>query len=489
METKVEALQDNKVKVTVTVDAKEVDNRIKKAYKDFANKYNFPGFRKGKAPRPIIDNALGAEAVPASVTDDIVNGCYPLAIDSCDLYPVGEPEFGEPALVEGGKPYEFSFEVECKPTCELSDYEPVEVKLPAEGASEAEIDQQIEALRDYYHEFENANANTKVKADSYADLKIAATDENGEDVSTLSSESRMCLMGSGMFPAAFDEQVIGLKKGQTASFSVNVEDAKDATLMASLEGKIKTVNFEVEVLAVKKQVLPELTDEWVKDTLGFDDVADLREREIDPSRFVRALVTDPSLVGNRKEQLRFMNDLYCVASVMQDVDYLDCSFYDLFTPDELYAFYAVRNYQMYLEEGPSAEFGHRALSDAVPLLRNFVAEADEAIATGALSASLRYGHDVNVIPLVGLMGIEGCDTRESDYHKVDQAWSCWRVTPMATNIQLVFFRRPDGGDVLVKFLFNERESRIRLESDLAPYYRWNDVKRYFDERIATQTRR
>ena len=147
-------------------------------------------------------------------------------------------------------------------------------------------------------------------------------------------------------------------------------------------------------------------------------IAELREREIDPSRFVRALVTDPSLVGNRKEQLRFMNDLYCVASVMQDVDYLDCSFYDLFTPDELYAFYAVRNYQMYLEEGPSAEFGHRALSDAVPLLRNFVAEADEAIATGALSASLRYGHDVNVIPLVGLMGIEGCDTRESDYRKV-----------------------------------------------------------------------
>ena len=217
-------------------------------------------------------------------------------------------------------------------------------------------------------------------------------------------------------------------------------------------------------------------------------IAELREREIDPSRFVRALVTDPSLVGNRKEQLRFMNDLYCVASVMQDVDYLDCSFYDLFTPDELYAFYAVRNYQMYLEEGPSAEFGHRALSDAVPLLRNFVAEADEAIATGALSASLRYGHDVNVIPLVGLMGIEGCDTRDSDYRKVDQAWSCWRVTPMATNIQLVFFRRPDGGDVLVKFLFNERESRIRLESDLAPYYRWDDVKRYFDERIATQPR-
>ena len=136
-----------------------------------------------------------------------------------------------------------------------------------------------------------------MKADSYADLKIAATDENGEDVSALSSESRMCLMGSGMFPAAFDEQVIGLKKGQTASFSVNVEDAKDATLMASLEGKTKTVNFEVEVLAVKKQVLPELTDEWVKDTLGFDDVADLRERVADSIKEQKEDVL-PRMKGN-----------------------------------------------------------------------------------------------------------------------------------------------------------------------------------------------
>ena len=61
VETKVEALEDNRTKVTVTVDAADIDARIKKTYKDFANKYNFPGFRKGKAPRPIIDNALGAK--------------------------------------------------------------------------------------------------------------------------------------------------------------------------------------------------------------------------------------------------------------------------------------------------------------------------------------------------------------------------------------------------------------------------------------------
>lgn len=106
VETKVEALQDNRVKVTVTVDAKDIDARIKKTYKDFAHKYNFPGFRAGKAPRPIIDNALGAEAVPATVTDDVVNETYPLAIDECNLYPVSKPTFAEDmGLVAAGKPF------------------------------------------------------------------------------------------------------------------------------------------------------------------------------------------------------------------------------------------------------------------------------------------------------------------------------------------------------------------------------------------------
>ena len=67
--------------VTVTVDAADIDGRIKKTYKDFARKYNFPGFRKGKAPRPIIDNALGKDAVRASVADEVVNGLSPIAFD------------------------------------------------------------------------------------------------------------------------------------------------------------------------------------------------------------------------------------------------------------------------------------------------------------------------------------------------------------------------------------------------------------------------
>ena len=223
---------------------------------------------------------------------------------------------------------------------------------------------------------------------------------------------------------------------------------------------------------------PKITDE-VKGR-----IEKLRKKRYKPERLIRTLFTDPAFVGSDKERRQLMSDLYFVGSLMQDVDYLGCTLFDIFTIDELYALYEIENYKGYIEVGPSAEFGRRALSDAVPLLRNFAAEADEAIATSNLSASLRYGHDSNIIPLVALMGIEGCDNRVDGFDEADAAWSCWRVTPMATNIQLIFYRRPGGGETLVKFLFNERESRIPLESDLAPYYRWNDVKKYFDERIA-----
>ena len=73
----------------------------------------------------------------ATVTDDVVNGTYPLAIDDCDLYPIAKPEFDETDLVEAGKPYTFSFTVTVKPEIEISSYEPVEIELPAEGTTDA----------------------------------------------------------------------------------------------------------------------------------------------------------------------------------------------------------------------------------------------------------------------------------------------------------------------------------------------------------------
>ncbi len=306
METKVEVLEGNKVKVTVTVDAAAVDARIKKTYKDFAQKYNFPGFRKGKAPRPVIDNALGAEYVLATVSEDVINTAYPQSVEAEKLFPVGNPEFGNAGLVEAGKDFTFDFTVSVKPEIdintaypqsveaeklfpvgnpefgnaglveagkdftfdftvsvkpeiELTSYDAVEIELPVAGCSEAEISEQIEQLREHYQTFEDASAATKFKTENHAELAIKATDEDGETIEPLESESRLYAPGAGMMNEAFDAEVLGMKKGQTKEFSLDI--AEDGETIEPLESESRLYApgagmmneaFDAEVLGMKK---------------------------------------------------------------------------------------------------------------------------------------------------------------------------------------------------------------------------------------------
>ena len=232
VKTQVEALEGDKVKAVVTVDEKAVDAKISQTYKDFARKYNFPGFRKGKAPRPVIDNALGAEAVLAVVTDELVNSAYPQVVEAERLFPVGQPQLEDDgALVESGKPFTFTFEVDVRPTYELSSYEPVEVELPIAGATEEEIDAQIEALQQHYATFEDASAATKMKAENQADLAMEATDEKGAPIEFICTESRLYEPGTPLFSKAFDDEILGMKKGDS---SQTLPDKKELLYAAAL---------------------------------------------------------------------------------------------------------------------------------------------------------------------------------------------------------------------------------------------------------------
>ncbi len=276
METKVEVLEDNRTKVTATVDAEDVDNRIKKTYKDFAFKYNFPGFRKGKAPRPVVDNMLGKDAVRAQVTDDLVNGSYPLIIDERRLYPIGKAEFGETGLVVEHEPYEFEFTVPVKPEFELSSYEPVEIALPGEEATEQDIDEQIDTLREYYVTYEPADDDTPVTEGCTIDFDISATDDNGENIASLTTDDRQYTLGGNLYPAEFDDQLLGLKKGSKTTFTLDMPD-DPPVMLAALADKTSKITFDVEVKQVKEKILPEVTDEWVKEKMGFDSLDAMRE--------------------------------------------------------------------------------------------------------------------------------------------------------------------------------------------------------------------
>lgn len=276
MEITVEALEGGKVKATVTVEAKAVEAYIKKTYKDFAHKGTFPGFRKGKAPRKVIDTVLGAEYVMATVTEEVVNAHYPLAIEEKKLFPVGNPDFENADLVESGKDYTFSFIVEVKPEFELSSYEAPAFDLPCAEVTEAELDEQVNALREHYATFEDASAATKLKPENTADFAMKATDEDGNAIEALESESRLYTPGSGMFPEAFDAEVLGMKKGQVKEFTLEIPADDDSILFKGMGGK--KVSFEVTCNVVKKKAVPEVTDEWAQEVMGFESADEMKER-------------------------------------------------------------------------------------------------------------------------------------------------------------------------------------------------------------------
>ena len=304
MDIKVEALEGNRAKVTVTVDENVITDRVKTQYKEFANRYNFPGFRRGKAPRPVIDSMLGKDAVCATVTDDIVKDHFPKAIDESGIYPVGEPDFGEEELelVKDKQAYTFCFEVGVKPTPELSDYEPVAIEMPHEGATDEQIDEDIDALLEHYYDIVDAPANTKVKEDKYVDMKITATDDNGDVIDSITSESSQYGIGSGLYPKAFDDELIGLKKGDTKQFTMDIPSEPTA-MTASLMGKTTAINFDVEILQVKKKKLPELTDEWVKEKIGYDSIEVLRQE------MAEDIVTSQSQTFPRLKESRVLTAL------------------------------------------------------------------------------------------------------------------------------------------------------------------------------------
>ena len=284
MKTKVEVLESGATKLTVTIEAADIKARITKTYKDFGKKYKFPGFRPGHVPRPVIDSHLGKDAVRAQVTDELLNESFPLAVDQCNLSPISQAKFNDvDDLVEEGKDFVFSAEFEVKPEFELSDYSPVHVEVPFKNATEAEIDEQLATMASYYVKYEDARANTKVKADSAIELTLSAKDDSGEEISVLSAENRLYELGQGLFPEALDEALVGLKKGESTSVTVDLA-AGSSSAAAILKGKSKDdeesylVTFDATVAAVKKKVAPEITDEWVKDKLKIESVEKLREQ-------------------------------------------------------------------------------------------------------------------------------------------------------------------------------------------------------------------
>lgn len=263
-EAELEKLEDGAGKVTVTVSAEEVDKQIAAAYKDLSHKYRIPGFRPGRAPRKVIDNHLGKDAAHATATENYLSETYLAAVDSCGVISLSEPRVDADELFKDGEAYTYTIDVTLQPELELENYDAVDVFMPPEEATDAEINAQIEILRGYQYEFEEIEGRP-VEADDYTILDMKAT-RDGETVDLWTNDERYYQLGKGFLPEAFDKELIGMNIGDSKSFTVTAEDGME-------DGD---TDFEVTIAKIRKKKFAEVDDEFAKNC-GADSLEDLKK--------------------------------------------------------------------------------------------------------------------------------------------------------------------------------------------------------------------
>lgn len=275
LKTTVERLEGSNVKLTVTVPAEDVDKGIDATYKALAKKYRLPGFRPGKAPKPVLDQQLGRDYILADATEAVVNSSYPKALDAENLRPVESPELEELETVEPGKEFTYVAEITVRPDLELSTSKDIKITMPPKEATQEEIDVQLEVARERFATLVPVE-DRGIEAEDFALISFTGT-VDGEAYEGNVVDKYLYELSRGLMPAEFDEGLLGAKTGEDRHIEFEIPDTSSNPEFAG-----KTAGFDVTVHEVKAKQYPEIDDEFAANMGGFDTadelIEDLRNR-------------------------------------------------------------------------------------------------------------------------------------------------------------------------------------------------------------------
>ena len=215
-----------------------------------------------------------------------------------------------------------------------------------------------------------------------------------------------------------------------------------------------------------------------------------KEKWINPKGMLKKLFKDQRFAKDSVDDPRKMM-LYLMevtGNMQSHHQFENVNLYDLFSAEDIYNVWRYNNASWYITSGETPLTQCRVDYMEANLLRNFIEDADRATTTDdpAPGASLRFGHESVVLPLCCLMGLNGADYRTTDLETLDQHWQTYKIFPMAANIQFVYFRKAGSDDILMLPLLNEREATLPVQTDVAPYYHWSDVRDYFIDKLSRQ---
>ncbi len=262
MSLQVEKLEKGMAKLTIEVSAEEFDKAVDTVYKKQRGRIQIPGFRKGKAPRKMIENMYGEGIFFEDAANELIPGAYEKAYDECGEEITSSPEI-DVVQIEHGKPFIFTAVVALKPEVKLGEYKGVAIDRVSADVTEAEVDAEIEKERD------NSARMVSVEDRAVQDGDMTELDfegfVDGEAFEGGKGENYPLTIGSGAFIPGFEEQLIGAELNKEVEVKVTFPEDYNAEHLAG-----KDAVFKCTVKEIKVKELPELDDEFAAEVSEYD---------------------------------------------------------------------------------------------------------------------------------------------------------------------------------------------------------------------------
>ncbi|MDY6037440.1 MAG: trigger factor [Eubacterium sp.] len=268
MKTTFISKENNRAKFAMDFTAEEFEAAVVKVYQSNKGQFSIDGFRKGKAPRSIIEKHYGEGIFFEDAINNLFQTGYPEALNELELEVIDSPtaDFSE---IAKGKPLTITIDVAIYPVVEVKDYKGIEVEQVDPEVTEEDVDRDIEAMR-------KRNSRMVVADRAVEDGDTVILDYSGfigeEQFEGGTAENQELKIGSGMFIPGFEEQLIGVKAGEAKDVVVSFPEEYQAKELAG-----KEATFKCKVHEVKYEELPEADDEFAKDVSEFDTMAELRD--------------------------------------------------------------------------------------------------------------------------------------------------------------------------------------------------------------------
>ena len=298
MSVQVEKLDKGMAKLTVEVDASKVEEAINRVYLAQRGKISIPGFRKGKAPRMMIERMYGKEVFYEEASDTLVQESYPDAVDECGEAVVSSPEVTV-VQIEPGKPFIYEAEVALKPPVSLGKYKGIAVEKRDTSVSDEEVNEELErqrklGARDVTVTDRAIQKDDIVKLD-YEGSIDGVPFEGGKD------EGHLLTIGSGAFIPGFEDGLIGKKTGEDCEVKVTFPDEYHADELAGKEAV-----FKCHIHEIRAKELPELNDEFASDISEYETLAEFKDS------------LRKQMEENKEKDARLKREDECVEALIED---------------------------------------------------------------------------------------------------------------------------------------------------------------------------